>query len=99
MKILLTGSTGYIGRRLLTGLLADGHYIICLVRDKRRFDWDDFNEAEQKQLEIIEVDLTKPDRSNSYIETPVSFKCSNMVTSIFILTPLKICNLKNTISD
>ncbi len=61
MKILLTGSTGYIGRRLLTGLLADGHYIICVVRDKRRFDWDDFNEAQQKQLEIIEVDLTKPE--------------------------------------
>ena len=61
MKILLTGSTGYIGRRLLTGLLAGGHYITCLVRDKRRFDWDDFNEAEQRQLEIIEVDLTKPE--------------------------------------
>jgi len=61
MKILLTGSTGYIGRRLLPGLLANGHHIICLVRDKRRFDWDDFNEAEQKRLEIIEVDLTKPE--------------------------------------
>lgn len=57
MKILLTGSTGYIGRRLLPGLLLEGHHVTCLVRDKRRFDWDDFNEAHQKQLSIIEGDL------------------------------------------
>ncbi len=38
MRILLTGTTGYIGQRLLTVLLADGHHVICCVRDKARFD-------------------------------------------------------------
>jgi uncharacterized protein YbjT (DUF2867 family) len=59
MKILLTGSTGYIGRRLLTELLRNGHHIICLVRDRRRFDWEDFSETQLKQLEVVECDLQK----------------------------------------
>ena len=36
MKILLTGATGYIGKRLLPNLLEAGHTVICLVRDPRR---------------------------------------------------------------
>ncbi len=57
MKILLTGSTGYIGRRLLPALLEDGHEVICLVRDKRRFDFDDFEEEELIRLTVVEGDL------------------------------------------
>ena len=37
MKILLTGATGYIGKRLLPLLVEQGHEIICCVRDKNRF--------------------------------------------------------------
>ena len=37
MKILLTGATGYIGKRLLPLLVAEGHDIVCCVRDKNRF--------------------------------------------------------------
>ena len=37
MKILLTGANGYIGTRLLPILLAEGHDVVCLVRDERRF--------------------------------------------------------------
>ena len=37
MKILLTGVTGYIGKRLLIQLLEEGHHIVCSVRDKNRF--------------------------------------------------------------
>ena len=58
MKILLTGSTGYIGRRLLPVLLEHGHEVICLVRDQRRFDWDDFSEEELRKIKVIEGDLT-----------------------------------------
>ena len=61
MKILLTGSTGYIGRRLLPVLLADGHEVVCLVRDQRRFDWDDFSKEDLKNISVIEGDLTKAD--------------------------------------
>ncbi|WP_439585720.1 SDR family oxidoreductase [Dyadobacter bucti] len=37
MRILLTGATGYIGKRLLPVLLQNGHQVICCVRDKGRF--------------------------------------------------------------
>jgi uncharacterized protein YbjT (DUF2867 family) len=57
MKILLTGSTGYIGRRLLPVLVEAGHQVICLVRDQRRFDWDDFSKDFLKSVSVFEVDL------------------------------------------
>ena len=38
MHILLTGSTGYIGKRLLPELVATGHKITCCVRDANRFN-------------------------------------------------------------
>lgn len=61
LTILLTGSTGYIGRRLLPVLLEQGHHIICLVRDKRRFDFEDFSEEHQQHLSVVEADLNNPD--------------------------------------
>ena len=59
MKVLLTGATGYIGRRLLPVLLAKGHEVTCLVRDKRRFDYEDFSPTPTERIEVIEGDLTK----------------------------------------
>ena len=38
MKILLTGATGYIGKRLLPVLIQEGHHVVCAVRDPSRFD-------------------------------------------------------------
>lgn len=61
MRILLTGSTGYIGRRLLPILVQHGHHVICLVRDQRRFDWDDFDEDFLKHISVIEGDLSLPE--------------------------------------
>lgn len=54
MKILLTGATGYVARRLLPYLLEDGHEVICCVRDKKRFDNTMY---EGKTVSIIEVDF------------------------------------------
>lgn len=59
MKILLTGSTGYIGRRLLPALVESGHHVICLVRDKRRFDFEDFSESFLQHITVVEGDLSK----------------------------------------
>jgi len=58
MKILLTGSTGYIGRRLLSTLIEEKHQVVCLVRDKRRFDFEDFGEEYLKNIFVYEGDLT-----------------------------------------
>lgn len=56
MKILLTGATGYIGKRLLPILVAQGHKIICCVRDKNRF----YAPKEfLNNITIIEVDFLK----------------------------------------
>ncbi len=38
MKILLTGATGYIGKRLLPILIENGHRVVCCVRDLKRFN-------------------------------------------------------------
>ena len=59
MNILLTGSTGYIGRRLLPALVHQGHHVICIVRDKRRFDYDDFDETFLKHVTVLEADLSR----------------------------------------
>jgi len=57
MKILLTGSTGYIGRRLLPELVQEGHFVVCPVRDSRRFDFEDFDEEFLKNIEVITSDF------------------------------------------
>ncbi|HEX8017250.1 MAG TPA: NAD(P)H-binding protein, partial [Flavobacterium sp.] len=54
MKILLTGATGYIGKRILPILVTHGHKVICCVRDKNRFYIpEDF----QEKIQVIEVDF------------------------------------------
>jgi len=57
MRILLTGATGYIGKRLLPVLIEEGHEIICCVRDRSRFE---VKPSWISQLEIFEVDFSEP---------------------------------------
>lgn len=57
MKILLTGATGYIGRRLLPALLENGNEVICCVRAGNRF----LAEFQHPNLSTIEVDFLKTD--------------------------------------
>jgi len=58
MTILLTGATGYIGKRLLPILIENGHKVICCVRDPNGFD---VAESMRNYIEIIKVDfLEKP---------------------------------------
>lgn len=58
MKILLTGATGYIGKRLLPVLINNGHTVICCVRDRSRFLAD---KELLSNIQIIEIDLLKKD--------------------------------------
>lgn len=55
MKILLTGATGYIAQRLLPVLLGNGHEVICCVRDKNRFNLQNFG----SKVSVIETDFLK----------------------------------------
>ena len=58
MKILLTGATGYIGKRLLPVLVDAGHEVICCVRDVARFNTPSFI---KNKVSVITVDLLDED--------------------------------------
>lgn len=54
MKILLTGATGYIGKRLLPLLLDQGHEVIACVRDQSRFP---VQPSWEGRVTVFEVDF------------------------------------------
>ena len=54
-KILLTGATGYIGKRLLPILVESGYSVICCVRDLNKFHVAD---SVKTKIQVIETDLT-----------------------------------------
>ena len=54
MKILLTGATGYIGQRLLPAIIAEGHEVVCCVRDVNRFEPPS---SLRDRISVIEVDF------------------------------------------
>lgn len=58
MKILVTGATGYIGKRLIPLLVQDGHQVVCAVRNKQRVG-NSFQDEEE--IEIVEADFLKPE--------------------------------------
>ncbi len=70
MKILLTGANGYIGRQLLPVLLDKGHYIVCCVRDKASFEFD---ESYENKVQVIEVDFLKKETLESI---PKDIECA-----------------------
>ncbi len=59
MRILLTGATGYIGKRLLPFLLQEGHEVWCCVRDKDRFQAP---EHEKGSIHTLEIDFLEANR-------------------------------------
>ena len=61
MKVLLTGATGYIGKRLLAVLLRQNHEVICCVRDKERFPKTGL--YKDKRIQVLEIDFLKVDES------------------------------------
>jgi uncharacterized protein YbjT (DUF2867 family) len=52
MKVLLTGCTGYIGKRLLQKLSESGHEVTCFVRNMERLIVPDSSNAVVKGYEI-----------------------------------------------
>ncbi|TJY35838.1 SDR family oxidoreductase [Pontimicrobium aquaticum] len=62
MKILVTGATGYIGKRLIPLLINDDHNVVCAVRDKLRADK---SYVEEDLIDIVEADFLKPETLNN----------------------------------
>lgn len=61
MRILLTGVTGYVGKRLLPALVEKGHDIVCCVREKNRLT---IHKNLLEKVEIIEIDFLKDPEIN-----------------------------------
>lgn len=64
MKILLSGATGYIGKRLLPALIEQGHDVVCCVRDKNRFHPPILNGS--GKVSILEIDFLKDPLENDF---------------------------------
>lgn len=60
MRILITGTTGYIAKRLALQLLEDKHELICCVRDLNRIP-DEIEE--HPNASFIKVDFLKPEHA------------------------------------
>jgi len=58
MKILLTGVTGYIGKRLLPVLVENGHDVVCCVRDRNRLN---IGRELASKISVVEADFLDPD--------------------------------------
>ena len=58
MKILVTGSTGYIGKRIIPLLLNEGRSVVCSVRDVSRAN---HLIKEDELITVVESDFLKPE--------------------------------------
>lgn len=58
MQILITGTTGYIAKRLALQLLEEGHELVCCVRDLNRIP-DEIEE--HPQCSFIKMDFLSPE--------------------------------------
>lgn len=57
MKILITGTTGYVGKRIIPILLKGGHTLVCSVRDINRIPLE---LKVQNKISFLEIDFLKP---------------------------------------
>jgi len=62
MKILVTGATGYIGKRIIPLLVNEGHDVVCAVRDKLRVNE---HYLKEEHIEIVEADFLNIDSLNN----------------------------------
>ena len=81
MKILLTGATGYIGKKLLPVLVSQGHQVVCCVRDKGRFNISGFDPGQVSVLEADFLDMASLENIPEDIEAAY-YLIHSMSTSV-----------------
>ena len=98
MKILLTGATGYIGKRLLPALIEQGHDVICCVRDRNRFHPAIHNSNEK--ISILEIDFLKDPPENDFIKDidAAYYLIHSMSSNVFDFSKLEETSAINFIS-
>lgn len=84
MKILLTGATGYIGKRLLPVLIEQGHEVICCVRNKNRFPSDGI--YKHPNISLFKIDFLK--------DLPPSDSIKNIDAAYYLIHSMS-ANVKN----
>lgn len=100
MKILLTGATGYIGKRLLPILIDRGHTIVCCVRDRNRFSVDMYPSEKISVVEVDFLDENSLEKIPKYIDAAY-YLIHSMATSdgdFEELEALSAINFKNYIN-
>jgi NADH dehydrogenase len=61
MRVLITGASGYVGRRLVDRARKRGHAVVAAVRDRRRF-------CEREGVAVVEFDLARPAAPDSALD-------------------------------
>jgi uncharacterized protein YbjT (DUF2867 family) len=67
MKILITGTTGYIAKRLIPVLLSQKHELVCCVRDLDRIPKD---YIDHPQVQFLEIDFLS-DKINDLLDNDI----------------------------
>ena len=67
LKVLVTGANGYIGRRLISKLLSEGHVVYACVRDLEQIMHHMLHQ--QAYLNVIEIDFFHPPKDFSLPKT------------------------------
>jgi uncharacterized protein YbjT (DUF2867 family) len=66
MRVLVTGATGFVGRRLVPALLAADHAVTVLVRDAARYD-------PPAGVDVVEGDLLEPETFAAALDVEAAY--------------------------
>lgn len=107
MKILLTGATGYIGKRLLPTLVEAGHEVICCLRDLNRFNPPEtikhklsaieINLLDKKSLDRIPADIDGAYYLVHYMSSSVEYKSLERTSAINFRNALERTQVKHLV--